>query len=96
MDFIDNLYTEMIGRLRASHESKQLNKTNIEESFREPIKLVELTRDVFLLLIICYIISIFVFISELFKKFNVKVTKPSIIRIENKTTIFLEENIIQL
>ena len=81
MDFIDNLNTQMMGRLRASHDSKQLNKTNIEESFREPIKLVELTRDVFLLLIIYYLIAILIFISELF---TVKTFKPSVNRREGK------------
>ena len=67
MEFIDNLFEEMFGRMIAKYYKKLLNINNIEESFAESIKLEELSRGVFLLLIICYLISIFVFIFELIK-----------------------------
>ena len=63
--FIDCLAIEMMGRMRASKDRKQLNNTIIAELFPKSIKLEELWRGVLLLLIIFNSFAIFIFIAEL-------------------------------
>ena len=76
MDFIQSLPTEMMGRLRATHYRKLLNINSFEESVPESIKLEELLRGAFLILIIFYLITICLFILSYLK--NLVLRNPNV------------------